>query len=1074
MHSPHRRRAVWTVFFLLLAVSACKDKEKTKPQPYVLPPEPLNREAFQLAVHLSTTMAVTGQEVTLAAFVARGTPQGNLALEWDLGTGTAAGTAPGAMVQKVSFAQPGRHIVTVRATDAAGGRGASGAVVTVLAPGQTHLLGDVDGNGAVDAADAAALRDYLASRTGLSAKALERADADFDGRIDETDLTLVEHSAESGSGAPRLLWPNQGPVGRMIHLYHPLLLDPSVSVEVQFAGAAEPDVPVRTRAGVATFAVPPDLSPGPAALLLYESGVFADYLEFEVLPSAPPTGEPGARVLAALAQVETALADVAPIFEEYLRESGADEGQVAVITGILRVAQASFGPNRRAFEEAFALMEPEARTAFEQIALANGLEELTGELAQAQARLASLRQDPSGRNRKLGASVISMICAARKVADVSAAVAKVNEVASSYIARFNKWPVNLLPGVGQIISFLQSASSVIGALTDLIGMAAQFIPEFGDVEVLANPSTLSLGQSATLTPRVQLVIAGRLCAGAAESVIGGLVEQMQDAMARRLGRAIPYLGGLFAAAKFEKERMNFLVSLAYEAVSEVAGAALDALGVKDRLMSLAETICGALAEPSITLSADTLSGSCGNVAGGTFTCTEACAGPQTFQASPELCGETKNGEGSLVCDACTATTCALGCCSSGMCLPQANQTAQLCGTGGAACQPCNPEAGETCVAGVCTCVSDCTTSGEKSCLGTKIRECREMAGHPGCLRWQEGADCVAVNGPGARCEAGECAGGCNAGNCNGCCLENGTCLPGTADGACGAGGALCRICTGSIGCRNQTCAPFPCETSCDGCCRGDVCIGQAGVNDLACGTGGAACQTCDITQGSHCESGVCTDAQPGSCNQPYDCYQPGTYGCTQWECVNHTCVKQSDMPQGTSCTDDDECTTNDACDGRGHCTGTPRVCDTPLAPAHCYVTPGTCRYGNCEYEQKPTNPVACSPGSISVSSIPGRAYVFFDTSACSCTAATSTSGNEVMQFMFNSNGTVRGYAGLDWSIRRTEPAGLNTDSHDIPSIPLNTPVKIYMDTIIGVANIVVHVTLTSNSLQNISGQCCWW
>jgi hypothetical protein len=50
---------------------------------------------------------------------------------------------------------------------------------------------------------------------------------------------------------------------------------------------------------------------------------------------------------------------------------------------------------------------------------------------------------------------------------------------------------------------------------------------------------------------------------------------------------------------------------------------------------------------------------------------------------------------------------------------------------------------------------------------------------------------------------------CGPANCQGCCSADGTCLPGTADATCGAGGALCLACTADQACMTGQCVAAP-------------------------------------------------------------------------------------------------------------------------------------------------------------------------------------------------------------------------------------------------------------------------
>ena len=93
----------------------------------------------------------------------------------------------------------------------------------------------------------------------------------------------------------------------------------------------------------------------------------------------------------------------------------------------------------------------------------------------------------------------------------------------------------------------------------------------------------------------------------------------------------------------------------------------------------------------------------------------SCGSCETCANCPDDCGacascgnamcEPALGESCVSCAddcgacACDVTTCATGCCAGAVCLP--GNTDSACGTDGDACQPCNPNAGETCMLNQC-------------------------------------------------------------------------------------------------------------------------------------------------------------------------------------------------------------------------------------------------------------------------------------------------------------------------------------------------------------------------------------
>ncbi len=114
---------------------------------------------------------------------------------------------------------------------------------------------------------------------------------------------------------------------------------------------------------------------------------------------------------------------------------------------------------------------------------------------------------------------------------------------------------------------------------------------------------------------------------------------------------------------------------------------------------------------------------------------------------------------------------------------------------------------------------------------------------------------------------------CNAFTCSGCCTQNGVCLPGGNQFACGLEATSCRKCTDAQTCQTGVCTdlfepdagPLPdagtpsCGPhNCPGCCDGSVCVTFPGQDTSLCGAAGASCGACD-GDGERCESGTCVD-----------------------------------------------------------------------------------------------------------------------------------------------------------------------------------------------------------------------
>lgn len=623
----------------------------------------LTLDPFAVAIDASSGAAAPGAAFTFEARITR-VDAPDVRFEWDVGDGQ-AGALDGPTVQ-VSFAAAGAHDVRVTVTDEDGAAVVAGATVFVFADDPGRRIGDVNGDGALDAADRAAVDGVFAAESALSADGFDRADIDRSGRLDAADRALLDAAIEDGRG-PRVVLPAAGALGRKLQLITPALFDPAATITVR-VGDGAPQVPARPEPGYALLTVPPDVGPAGASTVIVEAdGVEVQRFDFEVLPTPAASAAPGARVIEALAAVQELATALPEVVDRSLVTLEADDTERAIVAGMLRVSLASFENHRAAFEEAFARMEPEGRAAFEQVALANDLDAVLAEIDGLRAELqrlgvarGSLRADLRAEgligvqrqalNAAQGAVLLDTLCAAQGIADVASKVAEINEIAAGFIDAFDFFPVNILPGVGQVIRFLSGISAAIGAITDVIAVVAEFLPEFGELQVEASAAVLLVGESATVSASIEIISLTKLCGKAADAAIGGLIETIQDTLTVRLARAIPFVGQAFRRRDFDRENAGFLTGLVFDVVGEISGAVIDALGIEEGLQSLAEKICGLLDDPNVPLGDEVLSSSCGSVAGGRFTCSEACLGSVTFSGETTICGEQRQGQTSIRCE----------------------------------------------------------------------------------------------------------------------------------------------------------------------------------------------------------------------------------------------------------------------------------------------------------------------------------------------------------------------------------------------------------------------------------------
>jgi hypothetical protein len=291
-------------------------------------------------------------------------------------------------------------------------------------------------------------------------------------------------------------------------------------------------------------------------------------------------------------------------------------------------------------------------------------------------------------------------------------------------------------------------------------------------------------------------------------------------------------------------------------------------------------------------------------------CVDCAKSPRGPVCSAGVCGcakaadcpagqACKTGVCGTACDA--NTPCNGGCCSNGACV--AGNAPTACALGAAQCGSCagNPAGGACVTVGgkvSCGCASENDCPANMACdLATK--QCTTL-----CSAQQQ----------------------CNAGCCSA--AQNGMCIKGTGNAACGATGGVCQDCNGNTnghlcvaiagggqcGCADRSDCPLSsvscdnvkkiCVNVCDtnnkcqfGCCSAAVngsC--QTGLGDSACGA-----------------SGLCVDCAMS--NSGHVCRAPGVCGCE----------KTADCPKGTACNlgthlCENKCNPNQPCNG-GCCAG---------------------------------------------------------------------------------------------------------------------------------------------------------
>ena len=226
-----------------------------------------------------------------------------------------------------------------------------------------------------------------------------------------------------------------------------------------------------------------------------------------------------------------------------------------------------------------------------------------------------------------------------------------------------------------------------------------------------------------------------------------------------------------------------------------------------------------------------------------------------------------------------------------------------------------------------------------------------------------GMNCITCP-TGQRCQLGQCV-NAQAISCGttGCVDSTGGCQPGFTPQACGTGGGSCQVCGAGQQCRNGICQD-PCSfASCpSGCCdSGGNCI--TSVSALSCGTNGSSCQSCG--SGS-CVAGQCSTGSGSGCS---DC---GSGCCTQNQCVPGTTSLACGVGGGTCavcsagqacvsgiCSNVSVCNSTNCsgcCDASGRCVELfaqgGNTCGSRGAACHSCSGGETCVQGQCSADQE--------------------------------------------------------------------------------------------------------------------------
>ncbi|MCA9565789.1 MAG: hypothetical protein KC561_19970, partial [Myxococcales bacterium] len=396
---------------------------------------------------------------------------------WELDGGNAESTSD-PRVREVSWAEPGEYIIEVETTDESGEVFVTGAFVRVFESGP-QVLGDADGDGDLDQDDVDAVEASLAAQVVRDDSLDLAADINLNGIVDADDLSLMEQAVGDGNDAPVFVEPETGSRGTAITIIHPALLDPSRDIRVQF-GSGESYTLSRGAPGYAVALVPPDrTAPEVISMNLLDGDSEVGNLPFTII--APPVvAEASDRILDVMTDASQALEAVPTLISAWAMATDLSEEEWSVLVGIIEETTEVLAEQQAEFAEAYQLLDPDAQILWEEIALANGLADVETDLSEILDSLTDLLASIDQISFSDSARIVSLICTARQIADISAKVAYINEIVGTVLGYLDFPGASLIPWYGQIVSALSAVSEIISTITDVIDIVMAFIPEFSD------------------------------------------------------------------------------------------------------------------------------------------------------------------------------------------------------------------------------------------------------------------------------------------------------------------------------------------------------------------------------------------------------------------------------------------------------------------------------------------------------------------------------------------------------------------------------------------------------------------
>lgn len=631
---------------------------------------------------------VAANEGFVLKAVLRGFNDPSPRFRWYLPDGT---TADGAQVSR-SLAAPGIYSVGLAVRLSNGAVIESGVTVTVLqangqAPSALRIParpGDIDASGGITLVDAMRTYRFVAgANKTFTQTQRDAADMDRDGTVSDEDARQILLGAISGSPyiestSPRLLRP-----GTIVTIRSGAFAKPGSELSVRFSGSTTVQRPTSFVPGIATVMVPYDIvvtAPDtPLVITVLEGSVERAVLRASLQPGVAPVANPQAVVTELLQAIRQALinntlrvgdralaAGLTDSEQQTLRTvalAGERQG-VAQIDILIRLIN---GPGGRRAAQVFAAALQ-----------ANGYEDLPAAIALLRSPATQTTTPAMAALRKaMGASIASAadtacdaalaaFCPLKTIASVLDNASFITQIGcTSLLAGLGA--AVLFPGDGPLIDV--AALSLWVATCSKVQVAIETAATIGsivggvdaDLSLTASPTRIGVGESSTLTARLNVFGFDELCSLGGSLGAQRITEKLAD---RIIGRLLTKNTGVMLVKKaFEilgGDFLNtFLTSLRSATSTAISKSSLDiAVGAAAQALCPSGGLCNPLINTKSALTGATAALVTGSGNTGSFTCPAKGTSSQnayTFNAQKDFCGEPLKAQAEVNCAATPVT-----------------------------------------------------------------------------------------------------------------------------------------------------------------------------------------------------------------------------------------------------------------------------------------------------------------------------------------------------------------------------------------------------------------------------------